>query len=95
VQSYDLLEILSPDFEEDHHNFACIETQAESLNQTCISSKSIMQLTKTIFPDSASFIEKKRVENRLWRKVNFCGEKNSIICLSGASLSVVASSCMQ
>jgi hypothetical protein len=29
----------------------------------------------TISPDSASFIEKKRVENRLWRKSEFCGEK--------------------
>ena len=29
------------------------------LDQTCISSKSIMQLTKTIFSDSADFIEKK------------------------------------
>jgi hypothetical protein len=34
-----------------------------------------MQLTKTIFPDSVIFIEKKRVENRLWRKSAFCGEK--------------------
>ena len=35
------------------------------LNQTSISSKSIMKLTKTIFWDSVTFIEKKRVENRL------------------------------
>jgi hypothetical protein len=38
-----------------------------------------MQLTKTIFLDSPIFIEKKRVENRLWRnlprKSSFCGEK--------------------
>ena len=34
-----------------------------------------MQLTKTIFLDSAAFIEKKRVENRLWRKSAFCSEK--------------------
>jgi hypothetical protein len=33
-----------------------------SLNQTCVSLKSRMQLAKTIFPDSATFIEKKRVE---------------------------------
>ena len=45
------------------------------LNQTCLSLKSIMQLTKTIFPDSVIFIEKKRVENRVWRKSAFCGEK--------------------
>ena len=35
-----------------------------------------MQLTKTFFPNSAIFIEKKWVENRLWEKVHFCGEKN-------------------
>jgi hypothetical protein len=34
-----------------------------------------MQLTKTIFPDSVIFIEKKRVENGVWRKSAFCGEK--------------------
>ncbi len=45
------------------------------LNQTCISLKSIMQLTKTIFPDSAIFIEKKRVEIRLWRKSEFLWRK--------------------
>ncbi len=30
------------------------------LNQTCVSLKSILQLAKTIFPDSATFIEKYR-----------------------------------
>jgi hypothetical protein len=45
------------------------------LNQTCISSKSIMQLTKTIFHDSAIFIEEKWVENRLWRKSEFLWRK--------------------
>ncbi len=44
-------------------------------NQIFISLKSIMHLSETIFPDSAIFIEKKRVENRLWRKSEFCGEK--------------------
>jgi hypothetical protein len=34
-----------------------------------------MQLTKTIFPDSTIFIEKKRAENRLWRKNALYGEK--------------------
>ncbi len=48
------------------------------LNQTCISLKSIMQLTKTIFPDSAIFIDKKRVENRLWRKSGFLWRKKNI-----------------
>ena len=46
------------------------------LSQTCILSKSIMQLMKTpFFSDSVDFIEKKWVENRLWEKVNFCGGK--------------------
>ena len=44
-----------------------------SLSQACISSKSTMQLTRTIFPDSVIFIEKKRVENRLRGTVElFC-----------------------
>jgi hypothetical protein len=36
-----------------------------------------MQFTTAlpIFPDSPIFIEKKRVENRFWRKSAFCGEK--------------------
>jgi hypothetical protein len=39
-----------------------------TLNKTCISLKSIMQLTKPIFLDSATFMEEKRVKK-------FCGEK--------------------
>jgi hypothetical protein len=38
-----------------------------------------MQLTKTVFPDSALFIEKKRVEIDCGEKTNFCGEKKNII----------------
>ena len=45
-----------------------------SLNQTRVSSKSIKQLTKTIFSDSVIFIEKNRAENHLLEKVNFCGQ---------------------
>ncbi len=55
------------------------------LNQTCLSLKSIMQLTMTISPDSASFIEKKRVENRLWRKSEFLWRKENISCCSCCS----------
>jgi hypothetical protein len=47
----------------------------QCLNQTCISLKSIMQLARTIFSDSATFIEKKRVENRLWPKSEFLWPK--------------------
>ena len=37
-----------------------------------------MQLTKTLFQNSAIFIEKKWVENRLWGKSGFLwGKKNS------------------
>ena len=45
-----------------------------SLNQTCISSKSIIQLTKTTFKDSAVFIENNTVETRLRGKSEFCGQ---------------------
>jgi hypothetical protein len=34
-----------------------------------------MQFTKRIFPDIVIFVEKKRVENLLWRKSAFRGEK--------------------
>ena len=46
-----------------------------SLNQTCLSSKSIMHLTNTIFSDSAIFNEKKRIENWLWAKSEFLWAK--------------------
>ena len=46
------------------------------LRQSWISSKSIMQLTTTFFPNSAIFIEKKWVENRLLGKSGFLWEKN-------------------
>jgi hypothetical protein len=53
--------------------------------------KSIMQLNMTIFPDSASFIEKKRVENRLWRKSEFLWrEKNISSCVCAVCASVFA-----
>ena len=48
------------------------------LNQTCLSLKSIVQRIMTIFPDSASFVEKKRLENRLWRKSEFLWRKKNI-----------------
>ena len=56
------------------------------LSQSWISSKSIMQLTKTIFQNSAIFIEKKWVENRLWGKSAFFWGKriNSLAARSKA-----------
>ena len=42
-----------------------------SLNEPCISSKSTIQLSRTIFSNSAIFMEKKRVENQLWVKSEF------------------------
>ena len=52
-----------------------LKIKLTSLTETCISSKSIMQLTETIFPDSAVFIEKKTVENRLWANSEFLWAK--------------------
>ena len=70
LQIYDgLSDFLRPKFEEDRHNFADIEIQA----------KSIMQLTKTFFPKSAIFIERKWLENRLWAKSAFLSGKKCII----------------
>jgi hypothetical protein len=56
------------------------------LNQTCISLKSILQLARTNCSDSATFIEKKRVEIGCGQKVNFRGQKNEIVmsCHSAA-----------
>jgi hypothetical protein len=50
----------------------------KSPNQTCISLKSIMQLARTICFYSATFIEKRRVENRLWPKSEFLCPKQII-----------------
>ena len=48
-----------------------LKFKQNGLSQSWISSKSIMQLTKTIFQNSAIFIEKKCIENRLWGKSAF------------------------
>ena len=42
-----------------------LRLKLDSVNKTCMSSKLSMLLFKTIFSDSAIFIEKKTVENRL------------------------------
>ncbi len=49
------------------------------LDQSCISSKSSMQLAWTIFSDSATFNEKKRLENRLWPRSEFSWPKKKYI----------------
>ena len=54
-----------------------LRLKLKRLNQTRISSKSIMQLTKTILFDSAVFIEKKTVENRLRAKREFLWAKTN------------------
>ncbi len=51
------------------------------LNQTWLSLKSIMQLTKTIFPDSASFTKKKWLEHWMWRKSAFLWRKRNKPCI--------------
>ncbi len=43
-----------------------LRLKLDSLNQTDKSLKLIMQLTMTIYPVPATFIEKKTVENQLW-----------------------------
>jgi hypothetical protein len=40
-----------------------------------------MQLARTIFSDSAIFIEKKRIENRLWPKSEFLWPKKFKRCV--------------
>ena len=53
------------------------------LSQSWISSKSIMELTKSLFQNSVIFIEKKWVENQLWgksafllgKRINSCGAR--------------------
>ena len=52
----------------------------EKIKEAVITLKSNMQFTKTNFPDFAIVIEKKKVENLLWGKVNFCGEYTYISC---------------
>ena len=46
-------------------NLQALRLKLKRLDQTFISSKSKIQLTKTIFSDSDIFIEKKTLENRL------------------------------
>ena len=53
-----------------------LKFKLNSLNQTCTSLKSIMQLTRNIFPDSAIFIEKREQKTDCGEKVNFRGKKN-------------------
>ena len=53
-------------------NLQALRHKLKCLNETCISSKSIMLLPKTILPDSAIFVEKKKiVGDRLWAKSEF------------------------
>ena len=66
-------------------DFADIEIQAKLNSQSWISSKSIMQLTKTIFHNSAIFIEKKMGRKSIVEKVHFCGEKELIHILMDPS----------
>ena len=63
-----LLGIFRPNVEKDHQTLQALRLKLKSLNQACISSKSIMQLTKTIFSDSDIFIEKKTVEIGVGKK---------------------------
>ncbi len=51
-------------FEKTTITLQALSFKPNCLNQACISLKPILQITKTIFPDSATLIEEKRVENR-------------------------------
>jgi hypothetical protein len=64
-------------FKEGHHwhNFANSKKQAQELDQTCISSKSIMCLPKTILLDSSIFIEKKGGETTVAKTFKNCCQK--------------------
>ena len=81
LQSYDSLpDFLRPKFEEDRHNFADIEIvinlqifKQNCLRQCWISSKSIMQLTKTFFSNSAIVLKKK------WGGQSIGGKKSIIV----------------
>ena len=63
LQSYDGLKIWPDNIKKALITLQSLRFKLNRLNETCISSKSMMQLTKTIFPDSAVFIEPKIVEN--------------------------------
>ena len=49
--------------------------KVHGLSQTCITSKSIMQVTETLSPDPVIFIEKEIRKSDMGEKVNFGGKK--------------------
>ena len=69
-----VLDAMKPNFEEDHITLQASRFELNS--RTCLSSKSIMQLTETSFSNSVIFIEKQSIENRIWAKTNFYGQTN-------------------
>ena len=64
-----------------------------SPNQTCILSKSTIQLIETIFPDSAIVIEKKTVKNLWWAKSEFLWAKKKCIMNVGWACMVILQQC--
>ena len=67
----DLLQILAWEIWKTVITLQILTFKQNCLSQSWISLKSIVQLTKTIFQNSAIFIEKRWVENRLWGKSEF------------------------
>ena len=85
LRSYDdLLEISGQIFKKVIITLQTLRIRQKRLNQTCTSSKSIMQVTRTIFPDSANFIEKKRVEVEIVGKSAYLWEKKIVSYTSSA-----------
>ena len=76
LQSYgSLSDFLRPNLKKIVITLQILRFKQNCLSQSWISSKSIMQLTETLPPNSAIFIEKKWVENRLWGKRAVCRGK--------------------
>jgi hypothetical protein len=84
LQSYHgLFQNLARNFEEEHHNFADIEIQAEVFESNLYFFKKLMmQPLKTVSLDSAMFIEKKRWPIDCGEKVKTRGEQNYFIFYS-------------
>ena len=77
LQSYDgLLEFLGQILKKVIITLQALRFIMNSLNQSCTSSKSIMQLTRTSFPDSVIFIEKEGRKYFVAKKCNLVAKKN-------------------
>ena len=60
------------------HNFPAHELTSCTLSQEVFLKYSLLHLTKKPFSDSVIFVAKKRVENRLWAKSDFCAKTKAL-----------------